>query len=177
MRLFDSIQVFPDERKFSTPSRSVQNFIVEVLLGLWDVWVLSSGDSGSDGCGTYDSAFCRSFLQLQKSRQVWLNPAFMDAKPSWSFKIKDSVNELQDTPAYCVSFNNIDPLHKRLLASCSGRRVESSFSNKTLSCFSELALFLQYFLSYSHSSQKQRPLHAICHLVSQQASPFRWMLP
>ena len=35
-----------------------------------------------------------------------------------------------------------------------------------LYCFSKLALFLQFFLSYSKFYLKQRDLHAICHLTS-----------
>ena len=48
----------------------------------------------------------------------------MEDQKSCSYKLKNSVNEHQDGPTYCVTFNNTDLRHHRLFASCTGRRVE-----------------------------------------------------
>eukprot|EP00884_Botryococcus_braunii_P007715 jgi/Botrbrau1/16945/Bobra.49_2s0011.1 len=45
------------------------------------------------------------------------------SKPGWNYVITNSIKEDCRTPVWCICFNNIDPNHKDIFASCCGTQV------------------------------------------------------
>ena len=47
----------------------------------------------------------------------------MAGSRTWNYTLTHILNEKHSRPIYCVSFNQVDPAHKRLFASCGDSRV------------------------------------------------------